>query len=398
MISGKSVLILILLGLLHFVSVMNTHAHAEGVSLFHDVVDVAAGIQYLAALKSDGTVSLAKIRYSFEPGSEEAYVADFKNNDCCIPVDMDVLQSEVSEWINIETIGIFIFSDDTGFEKCELLIGLDNNGKLHIARGLPPTISDDDRKHIISRTQVEDWSDVISFSTCGGLLVGVLADGSLYLTGCFEPADEVEFLVENASDAASVKMAWSAQGLNVGCLFQDGRLGTGHYDIEKGEYYIDYIAGNVVDFDVGQSGIAALHVDGTVSWWGRYIPNCPDIKQACCFGLDTLIVKQDGTVSRVGPVYSDEITNEIELCDTDLDNMKQLYTNHSGNIMYGILGLKNDGSVIVTEWNEHMQPIDLSEWTEITDIAFPEENILYVAGLRQDGSIIISDNVTAEMY
>ena len=59
--------------------------------------------------------------------------------------------------------------------------------------------------------------------------------------------------------------------------------------------------------------------------------------------------------------------------------------------------MKNDGSV-VTELTEHAPQIDLSDWTDVTDIFFPVEDIVYVAGLKQDGSLIISDNVTAEVY
>lgn len=394
--SGKVFLTMFLLGSLLFASVMNnTRASGEEISLFHDVVDVAAGIQYLAALKSDGTVSLAKLSYSFEPGSEEEKLVDFANNEYRIPVDMGILQSEVSEWRDIESIEVFRFSDDAGYDQCEILVGLDKNGKLHLAGGFSPRSQEYYHDYVLSYFQVDDWSDVISFSTCRRLLMGVRSDGRLYLTGCIDGAENIESLAENASNALSVKLTWSNQGPFAACLFRDGRLGMGDYDYEKDEWYIRYLAEDVQDFDVSQSITVALHTDGTVSdsWWENKVFDWPDVAQVCAEGAYICVVKQNGDVFRVTPDGSEQ----FELLDIGFKDIKHIYTNHSGNRMYGILGLKNDGS-IVTELTEHAPQIDLSDWTDIADIFFPAEDIVYVAGLKQDGRLIVSDNVTAEVY
>ena len=384
---------LFLLGSLLFASVMNnTCAYGEEMSLFHDVIDVAAGIQYLAVLKSDGTVSLAKINYSFEPGSEEAYIVDFANNEYRIPVDMDILQSEVSEWRDIESIGIFQYSDIGGRDQCEILVGLDKNGNLHLAKGFSLELQEQEYiDYNFPYLQAEDWSDVISFSSCSRLLIGVRSDGRLYLAGCIEGAEGIESLAEYASDAVSVKMASSNQGRKAVCLFRDGRLGVGEFDYEKDEQYIRYLAEDVQDFDVGQTFSAALHTDNTVSTLGgNHVPNCFDVEQVCCVGYECYIVKQNGDVFFVEGFEGD-------LHKIGLEDIKRIYTNHNGNRIYGILGVKNDGSV-VTEWMQYVTQIDLSDWTNIVDIFFPAEDIVYVAGLKHDGSLIISDNVTAEVY
>lgn len=390
----------LLIGCLLLAPMMNTCTYAEETELFHDVVEVVAGIQYLAALKSDGTVSLAKINYSLEPGSEEEFYVDFTNSDFHIPVDMDVLQAEVSNWTNICQIGILPFSNSGGWDDCELLVGLDHNGKLHIAGGFAPEISDYCHETVYSYLQVGDWSDVVSFSTCRRLLLGVRADGHLLLAGLSQDYEGIEFLAENASDVASVKMAWSGQGPGVVCLFRDGRLGTASYDYDNDHFFINCLAEDVEDYDLGQSEFAVLHTDGTVSCLSSSeykIQNRTALKQICCVDYNIYVLRENGTVSWIEPFYSDELADEVEFHDTDWGDIKRLYTNHCGNSIYGILGLTNNGTV-VTEWNDYVRRIDLSGWTDISDIAFPQEHIVYVAGLRQDGNIVLSPNVTAEMY
>ena len=361
-------------------------------TMFGNVVEVAAGIQYLAALKSDGTVSLAKINYSFEPGSEEEYIVDFANNEDRIPVDMDVLQSEVSEWSDIESIGIFGYADSAEYDDfCELLIGLDKNGNLHLAEGFSPESQAYYRDHILPYIQTDEWTDVVSFFPCGGVLMGVRTDGSLYITGDLLEREGIEFLAENASDVVSIKMARSAQGYGAACLFRDGRLGTVDYNYEIDDYFfLYYLAEEVQDFDWSMSCYTVLFNDGTVSYLSEHIPNCLDIVQICCAGCNAYLVNQNGDVFFVEGF-------EGELHKTGLEDIKRIYTNHSGNALYGILGLKNDGSV-VTEWMERAPQIDLSNWTDIADIFFPDDLIIYVAGLKQDGSLVISDNVTATAY
>ena len=197
---------------------------------------------------------------------------------------------------------------------------------------------------------------------------------------------------------ASVKMASSNQGRKAVCLFRDGRLGVGEFDYEKDEQYIRYLAEDVQDFDVSPSIIVALHTDGTVSdswWWGSddKVFDWSDVAQVCADGAYICVVKQNGDVFRVTQDGSEQFALE----DIGFKDIKHIYTNHCGNRYYGILGLKNDGSV-VTELTEYAPQIDLSDWTDVTNIFFPEEDIVYVTGLKQDGSLIISDNVTAEVY
>lgn len=379
-----------------FTPIMNVSAHAEEEELFSNVVEVAAGIQYLAALKNDGTVSLARIKYLVEPGSEEEYLVDFTKSEHHIPVDMDVLQSEISEWKNICQIGILPFSNFGGTDDCELLVGLDHNGKVHVATGLSPETSDGFRDSLMSCFPVDDWSDVISFSTCRRLLMGVKADGSLLLAA-LSGSETIKYLAENASGVASVKMTWSNQGPGAVCLFRDGRLGAASYDYENNRLCINYYAEKVKDYDLSQCGFAVLLTNGTVLYNGHMIPKWSDIQQVCSAGETTYAVKKDGTVAWVGPVYSDESADTIDFHDTDLTNIKRLYTNHCGYSIYGILGLTKDGAV-VTEWGNYTQPIDLSGWRDIKEIFFPQEHIVYVVGLKQDGSITLSNNVTAEVY
>ena len=344
-------MILFLLGSMLFASVLNnTCAYGEEVSLFHDVVDAAAGIQYLAALKSDGTVSLAKLSYSFEPGSEEEWTVNHINDGHHIPVDMDVLQSEVSEWRDIESIGIFRYMNSGGEDECEILVGLDKNGKLHLAGGFSPSLQEYCRDYILPDIQVDDWSDVISFSTCTRLLMGVRSDGRLYLTGCLIGGEKIAYLTENVLDALSVKMTWSSEGPHAVCLFQDGRLGMGDYDYKKDVWYIRYLAEDVQDFNVSQSIIVALHTDGTVSdsWWysgGDKVFDWSDVAQVCADGASICVVKQNGDVFRVTPDGSEQFALE----DIGFKDIKRIYTTHSGNTgyRYGILGLKNDGSVVI---------------------------------------------------
>lgn len=383
---------LILIGILLFPFSVNCCANAEDVLLFDDVVDVAAGIQYLAALKADGTVSLAKIVYPFEPGSNEAWTVDFENNEYRIPVDMDVLRSEVSTWENIKSIGILRFSMIAG-DECEILIGLDQDGKLHAAFGFPAEYMEYCSEYVVPCVQVDDWSDVVSFATCRRLLMGVRSDGSLYLTGCLVGASEIEYLVKNATGVASVQLAWSAQGAISACLFRDGRVGIPSYDYESRAESIKTYAENVLDYDRSMGNLAALQDNDTVIFGAESIPDCGGIKQVCCTGTDLNVVKQNGDVCFFN---SDKVFQE-----TDLKNVKRLYTNHSGNVVYGLLGLTNEGSVI-TEWRDKTytftQDIDLSGWRDITDLFFPEEDITYVVGLNQNGNILISGNVTAEVY
>ena len=382
-----------LTGFLLFSLSVNSCAYAEEVLLFDDVVEVACGIQYLAALKSDGTVSLAKIAYSVEPGSYESWVVDYENNEDRIPVDMDVLWSEVSTWENIKSIGILILSDYGGRDRCEVLIGLDADGKVHAAFGFPAEYMEF-CSYIIPCVQVDDWSDVVSFSTCSRILMGVRSDGTLCLTGNLDGASEIEYLAEHATGVASVQLACSNMGPEVACLFKDGRVGLPVYEYGSREYSIRDYAVNVLDYDLSKANLAALQDNDTVVISGESIPDCVGIKQVCCYGIFLYVVKQNGDVCSLDP--------DDGFIDTDLKNEKRLYCTHSGNSAYGILCLTNDGFVMnyITEYcrDAFTPTIDLSDWRDIADLFFPEEDMTYVVGLNQDGKILISSNVTAEVY
>ena len=360
----------------------NSYAYAEGTLLFDDVVEVAAGLQYLAALKADGTVSLAKIIYSPDLGRDEKWTVDFEYNDYRIPVDMDILRSEVSTWENIRSIGILPF--DFGNEGCEILIGLDMDGKIHVAYGF-------NTQFLESDIQVADWSNVVSFATCRRLLMGVRSDGTLYLTGDPYGAPEIEYLAEHATGVASVQLAWSNMGLEAACLFQDGRLGLPDYEYGSRECSIRDYAVNVLDYDLSMSNLIALQDDDTIVVSGQSIPDCVGIKQVFCRGAYPYVVKQNGDVCTLDP--------DVGFQETEFKNIDRLYCNHSGNAVYGLLGLTNDGSVMA-EWEENAftSNIDLSDWRDITDLFFPEEYMTYVVGLNQNGNILISGNVTAEVY
>jgi len=381
---------LILAGFLLFPFSGNSCAYAENALLFDDVVEVACGIQYLAALKADGTVSLAKIIYSPELDTYEKSFVDFEDNDYRIPVDMDILRSEVSTWENIRSIGILPF-DNFGHQNCEILIGLDVDGKIHAAFGFPEIIMGFFSENNIFTVQMDDWSDVVSFATCRRLLMGVRSDGTLCLTGNLDGAQEIKVLAENATGVASVQLAWSSMGPTVACLFQDGRVGLPVYEYGNGEDYIEDYAVNVLEYDCSMSNLAALQDDDTIVISGVSVPDCVGIKQVCCSGASLYVVIQNGDVCSLDP--------DKGLQETDFKCIDRLYCNHSGDRVYGLLGLTDNGSVVAEWWeNAFTSNIDLSDWHDITDLFFPQEDITYVVGLNQNGNILLSGNVTAEVY
>ncbi|MBQ8797575.1 MAG: TIR domain-containing protein [Oscillospiraceae bacterium] len=140
---------------------------------------------------------------------------------------------------------------------------------------------------------------------------------------------------------------------------------------------------NVIDIAAGNDNVIALCMDGTVvtTAGSGSVSDCGNLIDVVAGGGDDYFggIRADGTVWTHGTVYdvTQEIAEWTDIIDFDIGG-------------YQVVGLKSDGTVLVSCSYESDNQSKAESWTGMVEVACGYD---YVLGIRSDGEIISTKGI-----
>ena len=346
---------------------------AEKISLWNDIADVEVGPQHIAALHSDGKVSVLSISFAESIGT--------------------------GTWNDIVEIAL----------STNNIYGIDKYGRLFASGRLEDPklpadkthavsiVTDDDDVHVLRSdgtvvstnkevsSKVKGWTDIRYISANSGKLVGVRSDGTVLTS---DPEDILFCGTDKWTDIAKV---YCGDEQVVG-LKNDGTLtvsDTSHDNLGtvQGWHDITAIAGSFHD-------AFGLRSDGTVvsagmnSWNNGDVSDWTDIVAISAGDYHTVGLRSDGTVVTTIPSDGDsgsELLRKVE----EWTDIAAVYAGNCRTI-----GIKKDGTVLfagisnVGDWDDNgdfIMPDELSNWKNIVSVS---SNNSYIFGVRSNGKAV----------
>lgn len=298
-----------------------------------DIVALETGYDFVAGLRSDGTVLVeqtkGKDRYS---------------------------ELDVSSWRDIRKI------DAAG---C-CLLGLKGDGTVVATGESSPALD-----------EVSAWKNVTDISTSGSHTVGVTKDGRLLYAGCSNSPGELETYAA-WRDVDSALAVVCSSGFHTFGFRKDGTL------INDGRIYKGFSSSGWLS--------AAIREDGSLYFWGEDAPTLQeelllwtDLKQVCTGDVLAVGLRNDGRVLTAARHYE---LRETETW-TDVDKLFLLDGFSDGYSQLLLVGVKTDGSLLATG----LLDVDLSSWRDVVEIGRLDETLI---GLKSDGTLLTSELAVKE--
>lgn len=269
-------------------------------------------------------------------------------NDLGLKADGTVVMNSYSkeymkDWTNIVDISVADNNESA-------TVGLKADGTVVVT-----TFNIDDE---FGRCNVTDWTDIKDVAINGTQTIGVKSDGSVITTG------EDILGLSAWTDIVSVD---GGSFMNVVGLKKDGTC---------------VVAGNIDELDFGQ---------GNVENWS----NLKDVQSGNCL---TVGLKKDGTVVACGLRYSSKNTpaypfsNNSSVVDVS-DWTDIIDISVSGRT---VIGLKADGTVVVSGYGEYIFKDEISAWNDIIDVSAQNARAM---GLKKDGTVVcVGESLVSSEY
>ncbi len=240
---------------------------------WEDVVAIAAGSYFFAALKKDGTVNFAKYLKNYPCSINvskwsnivsismgDQFIAGLKRDGSVVATGIDGYgETEVNGWKDIVDI-------DTGWQH---VVGLDKNGNIYVAGKNAEKLRDE------IKTNSTEWTNLIAIATGGstgpdsygnGHIVGLKQDGSVVAVGdnkfhqCNVTGPEWHDII-----------AISAGDYHTVALRSDGKVLTTQDRSEHKDSYDEIVSWeNIVAVSAGYGFTLGLTKDGDVKSAGNY--------------------------------------------------------------------------------------------------------------------------------
>ncbi|SES63815.1 RCC1 domain-containing protein [[Clostridium] polysaccharolyticum] len=272
------------------------------------------------------------------------------------------------------------------------IAALDKDGKVKIAM-------EDGLYEYYHCGDTKDWKNITSFSDAQFRLNALDEDGHIHSAGDEDPlGQEVAKKLQSYADIAAMSTDWNDYVL----LTEAGKIEAYSADDAQAlESYQDEIASwkDVVDVMTGDTRIAALKRDGTVSVadYNKYYQtendylfdetaDWKDIVAISSGGDEIAGLRSDGTVVVTTTKIKNGIGHEIQMRDTyeDVSDWEDIIAISKG--LSTLLGLKRDGTVVASGYSENGQ-LDVSDWKDIVAIAAGD---WISVGLKADGTIVVA--------
>lgn len=220
---------------------------------------------------------------------------------------------------------------------------------------------------------VSEWEDIIDIVAGSDYSIGLKKDGTVVATGNNEKG---QCDVMNWTDILQVCVGYRC---TIG-LKKDGTV------VATGENFNNYCEfekwTNVIKISITNGRIHGLRSDGKVYIYvtGNLseiynVSNWSSVKDLFITKVNVYGLKENGNVLNA---------RRIECGGTDLSKWNQVISVYE--IKGYIIGLRNDGTVIVNDSNKYRSvSCNFNGWNDIVDIAVSDEHIV---GLKADGTVV----------
>ena len=298
---------------------------ATGPESWSNVVSIASGYNFVAALLSDGTVRVETAEDSFYSS-----------------------QIDVSDWKKVKKIDA----------ANGILLGLTKKGTVLAAGELYDW-----------GEKISEWKNIQDVSTSGVHAVGARRDGKVEYAGFAN--DDTENPCSDWTDVVRVEAVVCSAMVETLGFRSDGSLANDNHQ------YLDASSSGWLS--------TAIRPDGSVYFWGidayplqQELLLWQDIKQVCPGDVKAVGLKNDGRI-----VYAGESSDLSDCLNwTDVDKIF-FFDDFSIDMEMGslLVGIRKDGTVLT----DGCVAVDTADWSDIVDVVAWQEGLV---GLRRNGTLV----------
>jgi len=353
------------------------------VSGMNDIVSISLGENFIAGLRSDGTISIAS-NYENIYGS-----SGYMPNELGKLRDVIGIYSGYGYTIGLHRNGdINIVTENGGapflterhWDIIDVVNIYNNSDYQAVALRADGTVSVISGQKDRQQLAIENWRNLIAISVNPNYTIGLTTAGDLLVTGT---SDYGQYDTSGFSNAVDIAL----DGSHLAVLHKDGKV-TVLGENEKGQCdTADW--SDIIKVSVGETHTVGLKSDGTVvsvgdfKWGnGNFNANPPwdNITDISAHTYQTIGLKKDGAILVLGgngynQGYVDNWTN-----------IKLFTSNY-----LSLVGMSNAGDFYVANneafFNRKWDNFDFSEWNNIVKIS-NMPGIINLLGIRSDGTVV----------
>lgn len=363
------------------------------VTTWTDIVAVSAGDYFTIGLKSDGTVLAAG-----KSDSGQCDVYGWR--------DIISVSAGSSHTVGLKSDGTVVAVGDKQFNKCDIDKWTDI---IAISAGGQDTCAIKKDGTIIGTGNITSWYTSLGADDAPAathISVGYdhiawrYSDGTTWASGDNQYGELNTFAWANPIVQVS-----AGHDFTVG-LQENGKVVT----TGGGEYGWNAVSSwsDIVSIDAGGNFIVGLKSDGSVvavgnNYYGQcnvsdwYLPvdytaieESKKLNPAVAISAGSMhivVLKSDTSVVSIG----DDVTDEYQY-GTFVDEWKDVYQVTAG--YYGdAFGVKGDGTVVASGFSS-FEPEEIAQWTDIVKTAAGDYHVI---GLKRDGSVVVSSSMPGNL-
>lgn len=245
-------------------------------------------------------------------------------------------------------------------------------------------------ERVLRPSDVADWTDIISVSTMGSLVIGLKRDGTVITAGSLDNNYHVE--TGNWDDIISV----SAGDLYIlglrsnGTLVAQGYNTHGQLDVGDWHDIISISTGWRLTVGLDKKGeihIAGRNAEEILEEINNNIRDWSDVVAISAGGGTTTGIGERGHIVALKADHTAVAAgdNGRGQCNVTGPEWSDLVAISAG--AYHTVGLKSDGTVVTTQTNETIVK-EIAEWNKDKDIIAVSAGYGFTIGLKSDGHIV----------
>ncbi|HVL67081.1 MAG TPA: Ig-like domain repeat protein, partial [Vicinamibacterales bacterium] len=367
---------------------------------------VAAGRNFTAALRSDGTVVAAGLNsvdamnvrgwtdvVYVALGTESEHVAGVRRDGTVLAAGTNADgQLNVGQWSNIIQAAVAVRAGSTGGGHT---VGLRADGTV-LAAG----------SNASGQLNVGAWTNIVQVAAHSGCTIGVRADGKVLAAGCGTEAPTTAGWTNVVQVDTGGSSGCGTSACNIVALRSDGSVvGLGR-NLEGQLNFSGWA--DIVQVAAGDLHTVGLRADGTVLAIGRSsdgqlnVETWTNVVRIAAGFRYTLGLRSDGTILSTGLNQNDQLNVGLwKLYDPKPALLPAVVAPTPGQPQIAAgsahtVALRSDGTVIGAGSNSAGQ-LNVSGWTDIVRIA-SSANATFTVGLKSDGTVVATgDNASGQL-
>lgn len=286
----------------------------------------------------------------------------------------------------------------TRFEECSnISIILKNSTTISAGISSSAGVTSDGKvflsgKKVLRPSDVSDWTDIISVSTMGSLIIGLKIDGTVVTAGTLDNNKYYRIETGNWNDIVAV----SAGDLYILGLRKDGTIVAQGYN-NYGQMDVDNWR-NITAISTGWRLTVGLDTTGDIHITGRYAEEIleeiendkEDWKNLVAVSAGGGRTRTAGEYGHVVALKSDHTVvaagdNRKGQCNVNGEDWNDIIAISAG--AYHTVGLKADGTVVTTQTAPEIVQ-EIEKWNETKDIVAISAGYGFTLGLKANGEVV----------